>query len=74
MKERLRSRPTPRGWGRFSTRAGAVAGAAGGGYGRKGAMDSQTRHDFLVMAIATAVTLALVAVCTMAFAVVSQLH
>jgi hypothetical protein len=37
-------------------------------------MDSQTRHDFLVMAIATAVTLALVAVCTMAFAVVSQLH
>src|ERR1700756_4272215 len=31
MKERLRSRPTPRGWGRFSTRAGSVAGAAGGG-------------------------------------------
>jgi hypothetical protein len=37
-------------------------------------MDSQTRHDFLVMAVAPAVTLALLAVFTMAFAVVSQLH
>jgi hypothetical protein len=30
-------------------------------------MDTQARHDFLVIVIATAVTLALVAVCTIAF-------
>jgi hypothetical protein len=34
-------------------------------------MDSQTRHDFLIMAITT---VAMVVVATIAFAVISQLH